>query len=364
MRRLAVLGTGLIGGSIALGARAAYADLPVVGYDADPATGARALARGALSELASSPEGAVRGADLVVLAPPVDRVPELCARLAGTVSSSAVVTDVGSAKANVVLEGEERFGGRFVGGHPMAGSERHGIEAADGALFQDAFWILTPTAGTTPEAYSAVASLVGRLGAQAVALEPRHHDELMARISHLPQLAASAVVTVAAAEAGGEAVLGLAANGFRDVTRIAASNPELWVSILKANRAAVLECLDRLGERLGGVRAAMTAGRWEEVQAFLAAARKARVELFSKPAYGGPPVALSVPVPDRPGVLAQVTTAAGEIGVNIEDLRIMHSTEGGRGRVELIVAGEEPARSLTAALAGLGYRVEEGDVHE
>ncbi|CAN5765281.1 prephenate dehydrogenase [soil metagenome] len=362
--RLAVLGTGLIGGSIALGVRAVDGDLVVVGYDADPRAGRAALARGALSELAESPEEAVAAADVIVLAPPVDRVPDLCVRLAEAVPRGAVVTDVGSAKAKVVLEGERCFGGRFLGGHPMAGSERHGIEAADGDLFHDAFWILTPTSTTSPEAYSAVASLAGRLGAQAVALEPRQHDELMAHISHLPQLAASAVVSVASGEEGREALLGLAANGFRDVTRIAASNPELWVSILKANRAAVVDSLDRLGEQLQGVRASMTAGRWDEVERFLDAARRARVELFSKPAYGGPPVALSIPVPDRPGVLAQVTTAAGEIGVNIEDLRIIHSTEGGRGRVELIVAGEEPARSLKTALGGLGYRVDEGDVHE
>jgi prephenate dehydrogenase len=364
MERLAVVGTGLIGGSIALGARARMSGVRVRGYDADPSTGRRALEREALTELAGSPEEAVEDADVVVLATPVDHLPELCARLAPAVGRAAVVTDVGSAKAKVVLEGEGRFGGRFVGGHPMAGSERHGIEAAEGDLFHDAFWILTPTPATLPEAYSTVASFAGRLGAQPVAVEPQRHDELLARISHLPQLAASALVSVAAGEGSREVLLGLAANGFRDVTRIAASNSELWVSILEANRGAVIDCLDQLRDRLAALRSSMAAGRWGEIEAFLADARRARLELFSKPAYAGPPVALSVPVPDRPGVLAEVTTAAGQIGVNIEDLRIIHSTEGGRGRVELIVAGEGPAGELRSALGGLGYRVDDGGVPE
>lgn len=239
----------------------------------------------------------------------------------------------------------------------MAGSERHGIEAADARLFEGAWWILTPTRHTSSRSYSTVTDLVGHLGAKPVAIAPDVHDALVARLSHLPQLTASALVEVAATAGDRDALLGLAAAGFRDVTRIAASNPELWVAILRANRASVLDALEGLRGRLGEVAEMMVAEKWDELGSWLDRSRTARLELFAKPTYGGEPVELSMMIPDRPGILAEVTTAAGELGANIEDLRIVHSTEGGQGRLELVVAGSEAADRLTKALADLGYVV-------
>jgi prephenate dehydrogenase len=357
--RVAILGTGLIGGSIALGLRGRVID-EVVGYDRDP--GALSAAAEALTERVDRPEEVVAGADVVVLATPVDQMVPLCARLAGRVPGGAAVTDVGSAKVEAVAAGEAAFGSRFIGGHPMAGSERHGFAAADGRLFEGAPWILTPTPATSSESYSTVADLVARLGAQPVAVPPAVHDALVARLSHVPQLTASALVEVAAGGQDREALLGLAAGGFRDVTRIAASNPELWVAILQANRKAVLEALEGLRDRLGEVGDMIARDRWDELLAWLGAARRARIELFAKPDYGGEPVALHLMVPDRPGVLAEVTTAAGELGANLEDIEIFHSTEGGGGRLELVVAGADQATRLAEALSRLGYVVEQGIV--
>jgi len=272
-----------------------------------------------------------------------------------------VVTDVGSAKTSIVAVGERTFGARFVGGHPMAGSERHGIEAADERLFEGAWWILTPTARTSPEAYGRVSTLVGRLGATPVAVDPLEHDALVARLSHLPQLVASALVEVAVGAGDREALLGLAASGFRDVTRIAASHPELWVGIIRANRGPVLEALDGLEGRLAGLTKIIEEGDWSRLSSFFERARSARMDLFAKPDLSGEAMTLSLLVPDRPGVLAEVTTAAGQIGANIEDLRIVHSTEGGRGRLELVVAGREPAGFLVAELTALGYHVDRGE---
>ena len=356
----AILGTGLIGGSLGLALRRADPGATIVGYDPAPGEADRAKARGAVTEAAGGAAEAVGGARLVVLAMPVDRIPSACVELAGTLAPDAVVTDVGSAKVAVVGQGERSFGGRFVGGHPMAGSERHGIEAADDGLFEGAWWILTPTAATSSEAYGTVLELVAAAGAKPVALEPAVHDALVARLSHLPQLTASAIVDVATSSGDRETLLGLAGNGFRDVTRIAASHPELWVAIIRSNRGAVLEALAGLENRLERVASLVREESWDELGAWLAGARRARLELFAKPEYGGEPVALSMLVPDRPGVLAEVTTAAGELGANIEDLRIVHSTEGGRGRLELVVAGREPAELLSAVLQAIGYHVTTG----
>ena len=359
--RVAIVGTGLIGGSIGLGLRAAGAE--VIGHDDDYVASSAAVQRGAISRAARSAAEAAEGADLIVLAVPVDRVPEVCLQIA-PVAGDAVVTDVGSAKARVVEQGEAAFGGRFIGGHPMAGSERQGVEAADAGLFQGAYWILTPTATTSDDAYGVVTALATRLGATPVAVEPSVHDALMARLSHLPQLAASALVEVAVTSGGQDALLGLAAGGFRDVTRIAASDADLWVAILRANRTAVLDALAGLEQKFADLAGLLQAERYDDLRRFLDRARRARLQLFAKPVYGGEPVALDLMIPDRPGVLAEVTTAAGEIGANIEDLRIIHSTEGGRGRLHLVIAGDEMARRLESSLTALGYRVERAELLE
>ena len=356
--RIAIIGTGLIGGSIGLGLAAADPSVEVVGFDPDDVAAEAALGAGAVSQLAGSPGEAAEGAGVVVLAGPVDSTAGLVDALAGRVEEGAVVTDVGSAKAAVVAAGEKAFGRSFVGGHPMAGSERHGVEAASGDLFRDAWWILTPTRTTSPEAYARVAELAGRLGAKPVAVSPSRHDSLVARLSHVPQLTASALVDLAAGAGDREALLGLAAGGFRDVTRIAASNPDLWVTILRSNKPSILEALQTLNRKLTSVASSIEGDEWDDVREWLAGARNNRLELFARPDLSGEPAGLSLPVTDRPGVLAEVTTAAGRLGANIEDLRIVHSTEGGHGRLELVVTGEGPADRLAEALANMGYRVE------
>jgi prephenate dehydrogenase len=363
VRHVALLGTGLIGGSIGLGLRRVSPELIITGFDNDPAAVAGALDRGAITAASDDPAVAVADADLVVMAVPLGEFQPLLDVIASAIGADATVTDVASAKAAVVAAGETAIGDRFVGGHPMAGSELHGISAADAELFQDAAWILTPTPATSSASYGAASQLATWLGARVVAVDPAEHDALVARLSHVPQLTASALVAMASSAGDKEALLGLAGGGFRDVTRIAASNPEMWIRILRTNRDAVLESLERLGDALKDAARSIEEGRWEELGEWLGRSRDARLELFAKPVVTGEPVALSLLIPDRPGVLAEVTTEAGRLGANIEDLRIVHSTEGGRGRLELVVAGHDAADSLTRALEALGYHVDHPDIN-
>lgn len=355
VERIALLGTGVIGGSIAL--RLAAKGVAVVAFDSDPVT-ADKLVRHAGIEFVDDPAGACRGADLAVVAVPVDHIVELCRSLAG--DDELVVTDVGSAKSGIVRGATEALGPRFVGGHPMAGSEKHGFDAADPTLFEDAPWILTPTGSTDGSAYGRVTTFVTLLGAKPVALDPAEHDRLVARLSHLPQLTASVVVQVAVSAGDEDALLGLAAGGFRDVTRIAASHPEVWVPILRANREGILEALDGFESSFGAVREMVASGEWDRLEEFLSRARHARLGMFTRPDHSDDPVSLTLLIPDRPGVLAEVTTAAGQLGANIEDLKIFHSSEGGKGRLELVVSGGGPADSLSDRLVALGYHVERG----
>jgi prephenate dehydrogenase len=346
-----------------MGLRARFPAVVVAGYDNDPDALATSLQRGAVTSTFDDPVAAVDGAELVVMAVPLGEFQALLDAIAPALGSEATVTDVASAKTAVVSAAESALGDRFVGGHPMAGSELHGIGAADPNLFEDAAWILTPTSTTSSRAYALASRLATSLGAHVVAVEPAEHDSLVARLSHVPQLTASALVAMASSAGDKEALLGLAGGGFRDVTRIAASNPEMWIRILKTNRDAVLESLDRLGESLKDASRLIEGSRWDELGEWLTSARTARLELFAKPVVTGEPVALSLIIPDRPGVLAEVTTEAGKLGANIEDLRIVHSTEGGRGRLELVVAGRDAADAMAAALEALGYHVDHPDIN-
>jgi prephenate dehydrogenase len=334
--RVAVVGTGLIGTSIAMAAmRAGH---PVTGYDADGGVLAQA------SKLAEFPTAAgvhecVAGASLAFVCTPIPTIPAVVGEVLA--SSEAVVTDVGSVKSHVVEEVERASGeasARFVGGHPMGGSERSGPEGASPSVLDGIAWVLTPTGRTAPATVENVDRFVSSVGAQPIRMDPERHDRLVAVVSHLPQVASTALMgLVAEQEAGEPGILLLAAAGFRDLTRLAASNPALWAGILRANRDAFSRALDLYIARLERLRS-LVADSGEGLEEAFAEAKRARLGLAAKPQVRAGVAVLQVPVPDRPGVLADLTTALGAAEVNIEDLQIVHSPEGGRGTVHLTIA--------------------------
>lgn len=355
MRRVAVVGTGLIGGSV--GAALRRSGVEVVGVDTDPQRRSEAVRRQVVDATAPLAE-AVDGSDLVVVAVPVGAVEgEVTAALD---LGAAAVTDVGSVKGPVAAAVEAArpdLAPRFVGGHPMAGSEQDGVAGADPDLFTGATWVLTPTGRTDPGAFARVRSFVALLGAEPVALTPDDHDALVAVVSHVPQLAATTLMDLASHRATEHAaLLRLAAGGFRDMTRIAAGDPGIWPDICVANRDAILDALDAYVRALGRVRESVAAGRRDELLHLLESARAARRSLPAGAAAAGPLVELRIPVPDRPGVLSEVTTLAGRLGVNIADLEIAHSMEG-TGGVMVAVVARTVADVFEEALAGAGYSV-------
>ncbi len=339
--RVAVIGTGLIGTSIAMAA--ARAGDQVRGLDADPSVLAAAAERSGLSPSSSLQEG-LRGATLVFVCTPIPALSGLVVE-ALRLAPEAVVTDVGSVKSHLMVEieakAEEGDLGRFVGGHPMGGSERSGPEHASPSVLDGIVWVLAPGAWTRPPSVERLEAWVGKVGARPVHMDPERHDRLVAMVSHLPQVASTALMGLAATEEAGEPeILLLAAGGFRDLTRLAASNPHLWSDILLANRHAIARAVDLYVERLSSLRDLVLAEDSPSVEATFAAAKAARLTLAAKPQVRSGVEVLLVPVPDRPGVLAELTTAMGAAGVNIEDLQIVHSPEGGRGTVHLTVAAD------------------------
>jgi prephenate dehydrogenase len=337
-RTVALIGTGLIGGSIGLALR--RDGVEVRGFDRDTDRAARAKALGAVDALAATVAEAVTGVDLVVVAVPVGHVAEVVVEALD--AGAALVTDVGSVKAPVVDAVDAvrpALAGRFVGGHPMAGSEQEGLDGANPDLFVGATWVLTPTGRTDPHAFAEVRSWVAQFGAEPIAVAPELHDALVAVVSHVPQLAASTLMNVASAGNEEHAVmLRLAAGGFRDMTRIAASHPAIWPDICLANRDAIVEALDRYVDELGRVRAIVAGGERDALLELLEQARSARRNL----PVGIPSEAtlyeLRIPVLDREGVIAEVATLAARFGVNISDLEIAHSIEGRSGVLVLVVA--------------------------
>jgi prephenate dehydrogenase len=237
----------------------------------------------------------------------------------------------------------------------MAGSEQEGVDGADAELFEGATWVLTPTVDTDPDAYALVQSVITSLGANVVALTPERHDELVATVSHVPHLAAATLMALAADGADEHAaVLRLAAGGFRDMTRVAAGHPGIWPDICAQNREAIVDAMDRLVASLTTMRDLVESGDRPALLATLERARAARVYLPARAPEPEHLVEIRVPVPDRPGVLAEVTTLLGELGVNIEDLEIAHSAEGPRGVIVLMVE-DTTADDAGKALLARGF---------
>ncbi len=348
-RRAAIVGTGLIGGSIGMALR--RQGWWVSGNDKEPARAMRALELGAIDEV-----GADTTAAVTFLAVPAGAVADVARAVLAqqdAAGRSGIVTDVAGIKEKIVSSVGHP---RFVGGHPMAGSEQEGVDGAGPDLFLGATWVLTPGQHTSGEAYSEVQGLVKLLGANPVAVDPRRHDELVALVSHTPHLTAAALMNLAADAATSDAtLLRLAAGGFRDMTRIAAGHPGIWPDVVAENREAICSALDQLSAILEKVRAIVAGGDREGLLELLGRAREARVNLPSGAPSLGHASEVRVPVPDRPGVIAEVSTLLGGLGVNIFDVEIAHSVEGDRGVLVLIVdAGAEEV--VRQALTERGYK--------
>jgi prephenate dehydrogenase len=275
--RVAILGLGLMGGSLGLAIRDARLAGTVAGYDSMPGRTGRAHERGAIDEPATTLADAVVDADLVVLAAPVLAERVLLAALTPHLAPGAIVTDLASTKSAVCGWASALLPdpAPFVGGHPMAGREQSGIEAADGGLFRGAVWCLTPTDQTDPDTLARLQSLVTALGAQPLVLDAARHDQLVAAVSHLPLVAAAALVRTVAADPAWPDAARLAASGFRDTTRVASGDPLMARDICLTNAAGILLWMDAYIAELQSIRAVLAAGD-AAIEQIFTAARDAR----------------------------------------------------------------------------------------
>jgi prephenate dehydrogenase len=357
IRTAVIVGSGLIGASVGMALRARGVDVVLRDRDADHAAQAADLGAGRIGTHAAP-------ADVCVVAVP----PGAVARTLAAVQAerlAAVYTDVASVKSRPQAEVETMGADAvsFVGGHPVAGRERSGPGAAQAELFSGRAWVLTPSVHSSAAATAVVARLVELCGAVPVVMDPQAHDRAMALISHAPHLVASAVAARLADAPMAE--VGLAGTGIRDVTRIAASDPQLWVSILHGNARPVADVLDGVAADLARASAALRSlESTGDAEAGLAAVRElleqgvaGRARIPGK--HGAPPTTYDVVpvlVTDRPTQLAALFAAAGDLGVNIEDVSIEHSPGQPAGLVELSVRPGDADR-LTGGLRAAGWTV-------
>jgi prephenate dehydrogenase len=345
---VAVVGVGVIGGSVGLAARRR---LGATVRGVDPRA-AEAVQAGAIEEAHDDLRAALDEADAAFVAVPVAALPETVAAVLAAAPPGCVVTDVGSTKRAVVAaSGDERF----VGGHPLAGSEAAGVAHAREDLFDDAIWYLTPTSTTSGLMIERLHRVITGLGARPVATEADTHDRMMAAVSHLPHVVANVLVGLAGRALDGER-LPPTGPSFRDATRVAGANPALWPDIYLANRDALLPAIDATLARLGAARDALAAGDRDRLAEWQRAAAAEREALLGAGLVGGAVRELRAVVPNRPGVIADIALTLGRAGINISDMALTPSPDNTRGEIALWVGEGEAARAQEL-LEQLGFPV-------
>ncbi len=353
-----VVGVGLIGGSLGLALKRS-GRVGVVRGVSRPQTLKEAEAVGAVDE--SYPyqklQGALQGADLLVLATPIKRILSLLEELGGlSLPAGLVVTDVGSTKSLIVREAERLLPPEvhFIGGHPMAGSEKRGVQAADPFLFQNAIYVLCPPERADPQVVEQLGDLLESTGARVFVMNPEDHDRTVAAVSHLPQFLAVALVNFAARE-GGPNALKLAAGGFRDMTRIASSPFSVWRDIVATNESAIRDALRRFASEVANL-----ADDWkpERLGEFFdsAALIRSGIPQDSK-GFLRPLAELLVVVEDKPGVIAKIATALADRGINIRDIEVLKVREGEGGTLRLAFENEQLSEQARLILTDLGFSV-------
>jgi prephenate dehydrogenase len=353
--KLAVLGVGLIGGSIGLSARERIAGAEIVGFDPDPGALATAVERGAIDAGVSSVGEAVADADAVFACAPVGTLPDLVRDALAAAGEDTLVSDVGSTKRALAEAISDQ---RFIGSHPIAGSESAGVESARADLFDGAAWYLTPGSKSSGVLYERLHRLIVALGAEPVAIDAETHDRVLATISHVPHVFANVLVSQAARRLSqDDERVPRVGPSFRDMTRVAGANPAIWTDIYLSNASAIADEIDASVHILSQVSQWLRGEAAESIAAWSETARQDRKRLLEADLAGATVCELIVTVPNQPGIVAQVALALGRAGVNIADMALAPAPDMRSGSVSLWIAGDEEAGRAAQLIEELGYPV-------
>jgi prephenate dehydrogenase len=362
VKNAAIIGVGMVGGSLGRALLSRNLAGEVTGIDASPAVLETALTLGAISKGTTSLAEGIKEADLIILAAPVSVTLSLLPKLAALIEKPVLVSDVCSTKKQVCDRAKEVLpqGSTFIGGHPMAGSEKGGVGALDENLFENAIYVLTPDDTSGNGALDIMLRLVGGLGAVPFVLEASRHDLLTAVISHLPHMAATALVsTVAAKKDNKNELLALAAGGFRDTTRVAMGSPQMWADICLTNEENITALLENY---IGELRSLCELIKKKNEQGLLAELSDAREFRLQVPSRGKGILPqmfnLYVYVPDRPGIIGEVATRLGTAGVNIAEIELLRVREEEGGPLRFGFLSVEARQAAAVLLRNEGFRAE------
>jgi prephenate dehydrogenase len=357
-KRITIIGVGLIGGSLAIAIKHRFPAIYIIGVD-KPQILKRALKRNVIDIAERSVERAVRSADLIIIAVPVFAIAKLLPTIAKNISPHAIVTDTGSVKRAIVEQAQKLFpNGNFIGGHPMAGSEFSGIDAAHPLLFQNAIYILTPTRTTNKKSLRTIAKFFNSLDARIFTIDPAAHDSVVAAVSHLPQLTAVALMnTVGKRHPNSPNHLSLAAGGFRDMTRIASSRFLMWKDIISANQKEIGKALRLFINQLERM-AAVVDSNPARLSTEFKTSRNLRLHIpQSMKGFMSPLVDLSVFVEDKPGELARLTSSLAKKKINIKDMELIKVREGRGGTFRLSFENHNVSNEAARILQRVGFNV-------
>jgi prephenate dehydrogenase len=362
IKNISVIGLGLIGGSLAMALKNLETGFFITGFDIEGEAMDIAKYRKMVDKISSDHREAVVDADLVIIATPVSMIIEVVNSIKDHLKKNVIITDVGSAKKKIVEKVNAILpeGTYFIGGHPMAGSENEGVLSAKPDLFKNAFYILTPTESTRTDQLLALHNLFTRIGARVISISPDEHDQNVALISHLPHiLSTNLVELVDDRQAELKNLLRLCAGGFRDMTRVAASNTRMWLDITLENREELIKSIDLYIDYLNKFKQGLSSNDSEFIRYHYKKAQKARINL---PKYVEKDISrlyeLKIAITDRSGVLSDITLAISSRGINIEDISIFHSTEfSGGGILKLLVQGDSESQAARQAIEDAGYDV-------
>jgi prephenate dehydrogenase len=369
IHRLAVIGVGMMGGSLALAAQQRVLVDAVVGYDSDAEALELALSRGVITEKALSPAEAAAYADLVVISTPVRNIPQLVEDCAGAQPAPRLITDMGSTKSSTIGGLSPLARSMFIGGHPMCGSAESGVRYARADLFENATYFLCTTGAAFPKLYETLQEFIVQLGAKPTHIDPVAHDRIMAVVSHLPHVLANVLMDhTGSFQVRGKRALQCVGPSFKDLTRVAGANPAMWGDIFLENRAALAQTLRSISAELQEFSQLLDQADETAILDSIASAAAYREELL---AYEDITPAIlykvTVRIPDQPGSLSKVMTALGQAEINVEDLTLHHFSRSVGGDLLLFIQGQEVAETAASLVQSLGYAAAvsfSGEAHE
>ena len=358
--KVTIIGLGLIGGSLAKAMHEKLGMRDITAVDRDSSALRLALEQGVIGKGLASPDERVYSSDVIFICTPVGQIPEYIDKLAQKVKNTCIITDVGSTKG-AILSHVERLprSFRFIGGHPMAGTEKSGYQNSLPHLFENAFYILTPARGAAEESVKTLSSLVEAIGAIPVVMTAEEHDMAVAGISHLPHVVAAALVnTVKDIDNDTGRLQTLSAGGFRDITRIASSSPGMWENIALSNRDHLLEVLKQMEQKLSDFVGFLENGDSGQIYDFFDSAKLFRDSISD---YGQgllPRIhRIIVDVQDRPGIIGEIATILGHHNINIKNIYVANSRESEQGCLVITLPDTDSVNMAFDLLTETGYKV-------